>query len=71
MKLLLVPLLLAAAFVPSPAEAWLPVCHVYEFGEEGAKVSGEVWITCGPRVEVMTCPKDGFCRTTSTEDILP
>lgn len=71
MRLLLVTLLLAIPFAASPAEAWYPVCHMYDTGEEGGKVSAEVWLTCGTRAEVTTCPKDGFCRTFSTEDDLP
>ena len=71
MKLLLVAGLLVIALAPPPAEATPPVCLVLDLGEEGGKIGGEVWVTCGPRATLTTCPKDGFCTTVSTEDLLP
>lgn len=70
MKLLLATFLLLATLTTS-AEATPPVCIVLDLGDEGGKIGGEVWVTCGPRATVTTCPKDGFCTTVSTEDILP
>lgn len=70
MKLLLAAFLLLATLTPSAA-AFPPVCIVLDLGEEGGKVGGEVWVTCGPRATVTTCPKDGFCTTVSTDDRLP
>lgn len=65
-SLVAVPVILA----PSAA-AWPPVCIVKEVGgEEGGKLYAEVWVTCGPRATVTTCPKDGFCKTVSTDDLV-
>ena len=73
MKLgLLVPALLIlplVALAPTAA-AWPPVCLVKEVGSEGGKAHAQVWVTCGPRVEAETCPKDGFCYEVSTAEDL-
>lgn len=72
MKLLVAASLLVATLAASPAMSLPPpACIVLDLGEEGGKVGGEVWVTCGPRATVTTCPKDGFCTTVSTEDVLP
>jgi len=69
LSILLVVLLAAPVLFAPTAAAWPPVCIEREFGEDGAKLSGEVWVTCGLRASVTTCPKDGFCTTVSTEDL--
>ena len=62
---LAVPVLLAPT-----AAAWPPVCIVREVGDEpGGKLYAEVWLTCHVQATVTTCPRDGFCKTVSTDDL--
>lgn len=68
--LLVVAALLALALLPAPASAAPPECPARDVGEDGDKVSAQVWVRCGPHASVTTCPKDGFCRTWSTHDYL-
>ena len=70
--LLVLTIIPLAAFAPTASAGpnTFPVCLMKEAGPDGGAAHAEVWITCGPHVLVSTCPKDGFCRTWDSRDML-